>query len=252
MSDTGSGRTKSVRVSRSFLALIVLLAVRSFAQSGDVCTPNQYDMLQWLVMSPQLSETDHLIGNANPHYDLTTTSYAVSIKGAQGYPWDIDTYDTQQVNQWITEFHWNDPTTYKAFTTPLPWMPRCIDIPSASGKLSSFPSPVVTYYVYSTGCKQHPPQNLGPAITEVWGPYSPKPGFPAQTSYLALSYRYGCDGQFDNCTYKEEFDYQQGLGVVEWTLYKLIKGTYRQRSQSTFTSIVPGGTPPLDFPCSLP
>lgn len=252
MPSTGSSRTDPARVSISFLVSILLLVISSFAQSGEVCTANQYDMMQWLVMSPQLSAIEHLVGNANPHYDLTTASYAVSIKGAQGYPWDIDTYDAQQINQWITEFHWNDPTTFKAFTTPLPWMPRCIDIPSVSGKLSSFPSPTVSYSIYSTGCEQHLPLNLGPAITEVWGPYSAKPGFPSQSPYLALSYRYDCDGEFDNCTYKEEFDYQQDLGMVEWTLYKLSKGIYRQKSQSTFTTIVAGGTPPLDFPCPLP
>jgi hypothetical protein len=236
------------------LLVFVLLMLTSFAHAGNnPCNlSTQYDMLQWVSMDNILGSSYHFAGNANPLYSsIRTSTELFLIKGATGFPWDIDRYDDNYVYLWITEYNWNDPTSYKAFATPMPWMPRCIDIPAQGG--SKIASVLVTnsdYNIY-LGCVRQPTQNLGYVVNDVWGPYPMTLGgsLPANANTLELSYRYTCDSNYDNCTYKETFDFQKGLGLVQWTYYKLQNGTYVQQNQSRFNALTVGGFPKPNAPC---
>ena len=252
----GKRRTFSRRVStRLEVLLFALLMLTSFAHAGNSpCNlSTQYDMLQWVNLDGILGSSYHFAGNANPLYSgMRTSTELFLIKGATGFPWDIDQYDNNYIYLWITEYDWNDPTTYKGFVNPMPWIPRCITIPAQGGnKISSILITNSDYNIYLTGCVQQPTQSLGNVVNEVWGPYQMTLGgsLPANANTLEVSYRYTCDSNYDNCTYKETFDFQKGLGLVQWTYYLLQSGTYVQQNQSLFNTLTVGGSPKPDTPC---
>jgi len=260
---TQGGNCKEVATSsggrtRNTFLVFALLLITSFAHSeNSPCNLKaQYDMLQWVSMDYALGSSYHFAGNANPLYSgIRTSSELFLIKGRAGFPWDIDRYDADYIYLWTTEYEWNDPTTYKAFVKPMPWMPRCIDIPAqGGGKISSILVADSDYNVYLTGCAQQPTQNLGYVANEVWGPYQLTFGgsLPGNANTLELSYRYTCDSNYSNCTYKETFDFQKSLGLVQWTYYVLQNGTYVQQNQSLFNILTVGGAPKPDTPCFDP
>src|SRR5262245_60126627 len=115
---------------RKLLFAFLFLAARAWA---GPCTPSQYDMMDWFVMSASLSGQYHLMGTTNPQYTYRVDGGFYHVKGSAGYPWDVNYYDNNFVYQWATEYHWGDPTSYKAFTstTTMPWTPRCVDKPAA-------------------------------------------------------------------------------------------------------------------------
>lgn len=208
-----------------FFALTLLL-LGSFA-SAQTCSSNQYDMLAW--MAPQIITSN---GHYNVVYPSAGTFYWV--KGSNGYPWDVDNFDNNYIYQSITEETWNDPTTYKIFEVQLPWMPRCINIPSAPGKIASIlVQPENTNFDIHTSCSEFTTQNLGYVVNEIWGPYNQVIGNLPAASTLTLSYRYSCDSQYDNCHDKETFAMQKGNGMVQWTHYTLENGVYVQVNQTT-------------------
>jgi hypothetical protein len=95
---------------RRIVALILFL-IGTLA-SAQTCKPNQYDMLDWML--PQRATVN---GHYNVIYPQTGTFYWV--KGSKGFPWDVDTFDSNFIYQSITEQDWNDPNTYKI------WRKRC-------------------------------------------------------------------------------------------------------------------------------
>jgi hypothetical protein len=225
--------------------------------AGASCASNQYDMSQWIQLSPSVASSRHLLGNANPlYYSGRTYDSPVEIiqmKGPSGYPWDVDIETSSYIYQWATENVWTDPTTYKAFATKftMPWMPRCITRPSRPGKLSSIKVPNPSYSVYSSNCTLQSTNNLGNTVNEVWGPYTVSFGgnLPNPTTYLELAYRYSCDVNYNNCSYKETFDWVKNSGLIRWTYYILQNGVYVQQQQNYFNTVTAGGAPTPDTPC---
>jgi hypothetical protein len=219
-----------------FLFLLSGMAV------GQTCKSNQYDMLDWML--PQQSTVN---GHYNVLYPDSGTFYWV--KGNKGYPWDVDTFDSKFIYQSITEQIWNDPTTYKIFQTPLPWMPRCIDIPSVPGKLASITvDPTKTWFDIHTSCANFTTHNLGYVVNEIWGPSVQTIGNLPPAPTLSLSYRYSCDSQYNNCHYKESFAMQKGKGLVRWTYYALQNGQYAQVNQVFHSTVTLGSVAPV-HPC---
>jgi hypothetical protein len=218
--------------------LAVLGLTIAASASAQTCQPNQYDMLNW--MAPVASTVN---GHYNVIFPQTGTFYWV--KGAAGYPWDVDTFDSNYIYQSITEQVWNDPNTYKIFETALPWMPRCINIPAVPGKLSSITvDPSQTKFDIHTSCTSFTTHSLGYVVNEIWGPYNMSIGGRPPAPTLTLSYRYSCDSSFTTCNYKETFSMQQGGGMVQWTYYILQGGQYVQANQTThgkmsFASVTP-------------
>ncbi len=241
-------------VKQASLLFLSLLLLTSFAAAANSpCKAGQYDMLQWASMDSTLGSSYHFSGNANPLFSgIRSPKDLFLIKGPAGFPWDIDPYDDNYIYLWVTEYDWNDPTTYKGFVSPMPWMPRCIDIPQQSnGKIASITVANSDYNIYLTGCVQQPTQSLGYVVNEVWGPFPLTLGgsLPANASTLELSYRYTCDSNYENCTYKEVFDFQKGFGLVQWTYYQLQNGNYVQQNQSVFNTLTMGGVPKPIAPC---
>lgn len=199
-------------------------------------------MLDW--MAPQQSTVN---GHYNVIYPRAGTFYWV--KSGNGYPWDVDKFDYKYIYQSITEQVWNDPSTYKIFQKPLPWMPRCIKIPSVPGRLASIPlDPTRTWFDLHSSCTSFTTHNLGYVINEIWGPYSQSIGNLPAAPTLTLSYRYSCDSQYSSCAYKETFAMQKGNGLVQWTYYGLQNGQYVQLNQSTHSKISLGTVTPV-HPC---
>lgn len=241
-----------------FGAFVGVVCILTFARlAGASCTSNQYDMAQWVQMSRSIAVSSHLTGNANPLYygDRLYDSPVemVQMKGASGYPWDVNILTDRYIYQWVTENNWTDPTTYKAFATKftMPWMPRCINKPAIPGKLATITVANPAYSVYGSNCTLQTTKFLGNTVNEVWGPFSGTFGgnLPSPTTYLELSYRYSCDINYNNCAYKETFDWVQNYGLVRWTYYVLQNGVYVQQQQSNFNTLAAGGTPTPSTPC---
>lgn len=239
------------------LALMcALFSTLSFAQAP--CTAGQYDMLDWMTLNTATSQ--HLTGNANPLYTVLPANndfwWIKADNGGQGYPWDVQYYDSNNIYQWITEYTWSDPRTFKAFAskTGVAWSPLCVPQGSAGQKLSSInvPNADTAYNVY-LNCVKQGTQYLGNTVNEVWNYGNLNIGGNIGTHPdLQLAYRYTCDSNYNNCTYKEVYDFMQSYGLVRWTYYKLINGTYVQQNQTIFNNVASGGSPAPYFPCGLP
>jgi len=222
------------------LLLIASCGTTSFAQT---CKSNQYDMLAW--MAPQFATAN---GHWNMVYPTTGTFYWV--KGSNGYPWDVDTFDANYVYQSITEEDWNNASTYKQFVSAIPWMPRCINVPTASGKLSSITlTPEQSTFNIHSSCSSYTTQNLNYVVNEIWGPYNESFGDSTTEPTLVLSYRYACDSSYSNCMYKETFALQENAGLVQWTLYQLDGGKYVQQNQTTHSETLQAGSVMPVHPC---
>lgn len=208
------------------LAVLFLIGV-AVLSPAQVCKTNQFDMLDWMV--PQRATVN---GHYNMLYPMSGTFYWV--KSASGFPWDVDTFDSKYIYQSITEQDWNNPSSYKVFESPLPWMPRCITVPTVPGKIASIPlPPQQTKFDIHLSCTDYTTHGLGYVVNEIWGPYSQSIGKLPPTPTLTLSYRYSCDSGFSNCQNKETFAMQRGAGLVQWTLYSLQNGNYVQVNRST-------------------
>ncbi len=237
----------------------VLLAICGFAvalaapASATPCSSTQYDMLSWFVMGSSWSTQYHLTGNANPLYTYRGNTF-YWVKGISGYPWDVNSYDNNYVYQWATEYTWNDPTSYKAFNNAIPWSPRCVSMPAAGvygSKLATITLASTAFTIYGSQCAPSSTHNLGYVVNEIWGPTPLSLGGSLQSNALTLtlSYRYSCDSSYDECQYKETFDFQRPFGLVRWTYYALQNGQYVQQSQSVFNHLASGGAPTPNHPC---
>src|ERR1019366_5092271 len=224
------------------LILIFILLSLGTICFGQTCKSNQYDMLDWMV--PQQAT---LGGHYNVLYPSTGTFYWV--KSSQGFPWDVDKFDSKYIYQSITEQDWNDPRTYKIFQTPLPWMPRCISIPGMPGKLTSITVDATkTGFDIHASCSSFTSDDLGYVVNEVWGPYNAAIGGLPAAPTLILSYRYSCDSEYTSCLHKETFAMQKKNGMVQWTYYTLENGQYVQANQTTHSTVSLGSVTPV-HPC---
>ncbi len=236
--------------------LIAVIPLLVLSASATPCSSSQYDMLYWFAMNSPWAQSYHLTGNANPLYTYRSYDTLYWIKGASGYPWDVNPYDSNYIYQWATEYNWTDPTSYKAFrsTVTMPWAPRCVNKP-ASGvygtKLASVAVPSTPYTIHGSSCTASSYMNLGYVVNEVWGPTPMSLGgsLPNNALTLTFSYRDSCNSNYNNCQYKETYDLQRPYGLVRWTYYVLQNGQYVQQNQSVFNKLVSGGSPMPYHPC---
>src|SRR6266478_4212914 len=115
--------------------ICVVLAGSAGAQTFS-CPAGTEDMLNYFVMNyPDRADYHMGPGNANPIYSaifpdnglsFATTGYFVWTKGANGYPWDVKTFDQNFVYDRSTELTWTDPQTFKRFNVDIPMSPRCV------------------------------------------------------------------------------------------------------------------------------
>lgn len=207
--------------------VLMLLAVLTFAvgSSAQTCNKaNQYDMLEWMAPTQ---------GVINGHFDsvFPTSGTFYWVKGKAGYPWDVDLFDANGIYQSTTENVWNDPHTFKRFETPRQWTPRCIDIPESPRVLSTIQHPTAsTKYGIYTSCTTFTIHYLSNGLNQVVGPYMMTIGKLPPTPTLDLRWYYGCDTNYRNCHYHEDFYLQNTAkrGLVSWVYsIRQADGTYK-------------------------
>lgn len=242
----------------SLILNLALLAVGSFVCStacAQSAATNQasvtYDMLEWMTMSPDLSEAHHMTGTANPLYSHRQSNRFYWTKTAQGYPWDIQLYDNRYIYLWVTELSWQDTRSFKVFHSGargnfnMPLAPRF-----AQG---GYPGSTITVsdstYQIHTDCDKFVTKNLGHVVNEVWGPYQESFGgdLPKTLTTMVISYRYTCDANYDNCQNKEEYHLAKPYGLVKWQHETLRPdGTYGPPDNITiFNHMEAGQTTPI-------
>jgi len=224
------------------------------AVTGDATTEpaiQTYDMLRWMTMSPSLRAAHHMAGTANPIYTEVMSNRFFWTKTGQGFPWDIQLFDSKYIYLWVTELDWQNPRTYKVFNSPklgkfnLPLVPRW-----AKG---GYPGSTITIsdstYEIHSDCYSYTTKNLGHVVNELWGPYKETLGgdLPPNLKTLVISYRYACDANYSNCKDKEEFHVAQPYGLVKWQHQSLqSNGSYAPADNVTYMNrVVAGQTTPI-------
>jgi hypothetical protein len=244
-----------MKLNAVLLAAVTLLCLEpligtslAHAESTISCPSGTYDMLDWMTMDSDLRSHSHLAGSANPLYSTIWPGKFYWTKGGNGSPWDIQLYDNHYIYLWITEYAWNDPSTYKKFSnnTNLPLAPRCAKggFPGSTLKISN------TSYDTHTSCNAFSRRDLKKGINQVWGPYKLSFGgsLPHDIPTLVVSYRYNCDSTYNNCGDKEEYYLTQRYGLVQWVHYSLLRGKYEQQQKSIFNRLSAGTVVPK-FQC---
>lgn len=249
------------QIARPFLFLLTLVLIAAAIGSPQVakaestisCPAGTYDMLDWMTMDSDLRSTYHMEGTSNPIYTLVEPGKFYWVKGANGYPWDIQLYDSKYIYLWITELSYSVPQSYKKFTnnTNLPLAPRCATAgTSAAGSTIKVSN---TNYDMHTNCSNTCSVTLGlqTSINQVWGPYFYSFGgsLPSNLKTLVVRYQYNCNSSFAGCKDREEYYVTQRYGLVQWVHYVLASsGSYVQVQKTVLNKLVVGVVTPY-FPC---
>ncbi len=82
-----------------------------------------------MTMRSDIRAAHHMTGTANSLFSSVTPDRFYWTKTGSGYPWHIQLYDISYVYLWVTEFDWQNPRAYKAFSPKLgkfnlPFAPR--------------------------------------------------------------------------------------------------------------------------------
>lgn len=225
------------------------------------------DILEYMVPKQALNPAAfHLAvagAGGQPLFTIQEGNVICDMKGAGGFPWDINTFDEEFIYQSITEVDWETPTTFKMFASTsrttgnggIVWAPRFVNRPGFNPPIVTADS---TYRTYSA-CGTYTTSNLGgPVMTQVEGPYSINfGGTIGQQSALIQKYFWGWKAslpmiQQPGYLNMEVNYYVIGLGHVQWELHTLVNGLYTLQQTSAFNTKVSGGAPGLVFPCGIP
>jgi hypothetical protein len=210
------------------------------------------DILEYMLPDQVWALSNHLaIANGGqPIYTTVTGNQIWYIKNAQGFPWDMNTFDSKFVYQSITEVDWTNPKTFKMFASKswpgsnggVVWSPRAVP-DNARGIVTADSS----YRAY-LDCANFTLHNLGGGIlTEVWPDEFDFKGDLGVRDSLTLQYRWG-----QNSANLEVNRYAKGFGWAQWELWTLQDGQYVQKQVSAFNMFKPGGSVKPVFPCGVP
>jgi hypothetical protein len=196
-------------------------------------------------------------GNANPIYttifpddgpDFATSGYFVWTKSSVGYPWDVDTFDENYIYNRTTELSWTDPTSFKRFTTDLPFSHRCVGVDEAGSQIN-VAAAHTTYNSYEN-CEITQTQPLGYAATEISAAAMLNTGGNLGTvKTRKLTYRYTCNSKYVDCTYKEVFSLGYEVGLYDWKYYVKNGSTWTLSQESIINEFDTGTVTPY-LPCS--
>lgn len=229
----------------------------------------EFDVLDFVAMADQskglgFSRQTHNLGA----FDLITPPDPVTgvgkwnrIKGPKGYPWDIKLFDANFIYDWITEYTWGDPRTYKKFV-----MNRIVNNKQVDGLLMlprhipigfQAPPPLITpnertgYWTYKDCKSDKTTQFLGNVAQYLVGPVLVDHlGDVGLQPTLIHEYVWG--------NTKEENFFVLNYGWTRWSesgfdaatgLYKLNKNKDGSDKMSIHNKLQKGGCPPLNFPC---
>ena len=240
-------------------ALVVFLSCPALFGQTESCPSGTEDMLNYFTMAYPNRLQNHMgPGNANPIYTVfegtdpgtsfTTTGEFFWLKSAQGYPWDIKTFDSSYVYDRATEANWNDPTSFKRFDTDLPMSKRCVSTRKSGGSIR-VSSSSTNYSTYSN-CAKTQTQNLGYVINSISAASVVDTGGnlgTVKTRYF--TYSYSCDSSYKNCAYQEVYSLGYGVGLYDWKYYVNQNGTFVQTQESIINQFDSGSATPY-LPCA--
>lgn len=203
-----------------------------------------YDMVSWF-RNPNW-RTSHLEGDGHNYLTNTTTKVIqychdtgknlVFMKTANGWPWDVKSYDNQFIYDWITEANWSSASDYKINTPPVAMIPRYWDGNNA-WHLQHGSCPLD----FVTNCKVsgHGANTTGFSLT---GPFTYSfGGNVGSLSTIRINYQW-------SPVDKEELFLTTQHGWVLWQYYKLINGAWAIQQHSNHNWVV-AGVVPVKFPC---
>lgn len=235
-----------------FLAVLCLFMLACAAVTEDSQTHTwqrvapKYDMLDWMTMDADLAAGFHMTGT-HDLYSVVLGDKFYWVKSPNGYPWDIQLYDSKYIYLWITEQDWLDPFSYKKSlqNMNMPFMARF----AYSGQRIRSNH---TQFEIVKGCKQVEVHDLGTMINSLNGPYLMNwGGDVGKALTLIVSYQYDCDAVYGHCRDREQYFLVKRYGLVRWH-HQVLKadGTYAvPDNESTFNFVVPGAAPIPKFPC---
>ena len=237
-----------------FCALLV--CVGAHAQTFS-CPVGTEDMMNYFLMSYPNRVDKHMApGNSNPAYSIMLPESGANypaqgvflwIKGANGYPWDVKTFDANYIYDRATELNWNDPTSFKRFITDLPMSPRCVGVNKAGGTIKIPPSQ--SAYSFYGSCQPYQSKNLSYVRNAISTPYNANVGNVGWVRTRDFRYRYACDSTYSNCKYMEVFSLGYGIGHYDWKYYTNQNGQWVLMKESIINQLALGQTTP-SLPCT--
>ena len=215
------------------LALALLSGIPMHAQTSFTCPSGTEDMLNYFVMGYP-NRLNHFLGpgNSNPVYTTIDpelgTNYATTgrfywVKSSAGYPWDVKAFDQNYVYDRSTELNWNDPTSFKRFTSDLPMSHRCVTVGAAGNNIYRTSSQ--SSYGFYSSCQKTQTASLGYVKNEITAPVVKNAGGnlgSVKTRYF--KYNYGCSSSYTSCTDEEVYSLGYGVGLYEWQHYQRQNG----------------------------
>ena len=240
------------------LFVCLVFGVSVHAQQAFSCSGNREDMLKYFVMGYP-DRVDHHMGpgNANPIYtsidpDLGSGGFAAQgtfiwIKSANGYPWDVNTFDQNFIYHRSTELKWTDPTTFKRQQNDIPISPRCVAVKGAGPNLQIPPSGSV--YDFYSNCQPYQTANLAYVVNTISKASLVNTGGNlGQVRTRYLTYQYACDSTYANCKAMEIYALGQNVGLYDWQSYVNQNGSWVLKQESVINQFQPGQTTPY-FAC---
>jgi hypothetical protein len=216
-------------------------------------------MLDWMTLDEELRGSIYLHGvrpdgtNANDLYTVVQDDKFYWLKSPQGWPWDIELVDDGGIYDWITEYSWTDPYSFKKShrDTNKKWANRCM---KAGDRVKSADT---SYEIRTADCGRNGNQTLHDLknmVTTVEGLQRASLGgdMPADMEVLVFDYDYVCDENFKRCKDRETYLFNQRYGLVRWEHRSLgaDEASYLPPDNVTiFNQIKPGGPPLPEFPC---
>ena len=239
------------------VACICLVLAGSAGAQTFSCPAGTEDMLNYFVMNyPDRADYHMGPGNANPIYSaifpdnglsFAATGYFVWTKGANGYPWDVKTFDQNFVYDRSTELTWTDPQTFKRFNVDLPMSPRCV-AKGAASPVIQIPAANSSYSFYSA-CTAYKTAGLKSVLNQISAPAQVKAGGNiGKVKTRLFTYQYNCDTNYGNCSDKEVFSLGSGVGLYDWKHYVNQNAQWVFVQESTINNKDVGQTTPY-FPC---
>src|SRR5215469_16713887 len=208
---------------------------------------NTFDMLQWMTPDPIKMAGLHLEGNANPMYTMVSTGTVWWIKSGQGWPADVELYDTNYIYHYATELNWTSSRDYKA-TYHINTIPLVRRFSKDGDFLLSTDSTIGVYQncsltrTFILGDIRNEVHDFG--VTDIQGDI----GF---QHTLKIYYRWGGQGHTDGVyNVQETYTLAQGYGLVGWSTANWNSSTnsYDPPTKTVVFNLIRNGTAVPDFP----
>ncbi len=239
-----------------YVFFLLLTAALAGAQAFT-CPAGSEDMLNYFVMAYPARTTAFMgPGNANPVYTTMQPDLGAEFaeqgiffwtKSVAGYPWDVKTYDAKYIYDRATELNWNDPTSFKRFTTDMPMSRRCVKIGKSGGAVKLSVSQ--TQYGFYSNCQLTQTAQLSYALNTISPPTLLTVGNVGSVTTRLFRYRYNCDSNYSNCGDMEVFSLGYGVGLYDWKHYVNQNGKWVKKQESVINNFQSGQTAP-SLPCS--